>query len=152
MILPFFYLSVWGLLLILESFQCTDLSFVFFFFFNWECFSFLILGVFCILTFLFYNWLCWLGAVICVCVWYITDWFWFKRYTNTQRFDSLFVLSVVPDVRIPEREERRPPRQSNSQKGKFITDSSQGSCRIQRSGAGSESPEPKLLPKFIGWT
>ena len=36
-------------------------------------------------------------------------------------------------------------------KGKFITDSSQGSCRIQRSGAGSESPEPKLLPKFIGY-
>ena len=50
----------------------------------------------------------------------------------------------------PEREERRPPRQCNSQKGKFIADSSQGSCRIQHSGAGSESPEPKLLHKFIG--
>ena len=36
-------------------------------------------------------------------------------------------------------------------KGKFIADSSQGSCRIQRSGAGSESPEPRLLHKFIGW-
>ena len=36
-------------------------------------------------------------------------------------------------------------------KGKFIADSSQGSCRIQRSGGGSESPEPKLLHKFIGW-
>ena len=36
-------------------------------------------------------------------------------------------------------------------KGKFIADSSQGSCRIQRSGVGSESPEPKLLHKFIGW-
>ena len=36
-------------------------------------------------------------------------------------------------------------------KGKFIADSSQGSCRIQRSGAGSESPEPKLLPRFIGY-
>ena len=35
-------------------------------------------------------------------------------------------------------------------KGKFIADSSQGSCRIQRSGAGSESPKPKLLHKFIG--
>ena len=58
--------------------------------------------------------------------------------------------SVMPDVRIPEREERRPLRQCNSQKGKFIADSSQGSCRIQRSGAGSESPEPKLLHKFIG--
>ena len=39
-----------------------------------------------------------------------------------------------------------------AKKGKFITDSSQGSCRIQRSGAGSESPEPQLLHKFIGWT
>ena len=39
-----------------------------------------------------------------------------------------------------------------AKKGKFITDSSQGSCCIQHSGAGSESPEPKLLPKFIGWT
>ena len=58
--------------------------------------------------------------------------------------------SVMPDVRIPEREERRPPRQCNSKKGKFIADSSQGSCRIQRSGAGSETPEAKLLPKFIG--
>ena len=56
----------------------------------------------------------------------------------------------MPGVRIPEREERRPPRQYNSQKGKFIADSSQGSCRIQRSGVGSESPEPKLLHKFIG--
>ena len=34
-------------------------------------------------------------------------------------------------------------------KGEFIADSSQGSCRIQRSGAGSDSPKPKLLPKFI---
>ena len=56
---------------------------------------------------------------------------------------------VMPDVRIPEREERRPPRQCNLQKGKFITDSSQGLCRNQHSGAGSESPEPKLLHKFI---
>ena len=58
--------------------------------------------------------------------------------------------TVMRDVRIPEQEERRPPRQCNSPKGKFIADSSQGSCRIQRSGAGSESPEPKLLHKFIG--
>ena len=63
----------------------------------------------------------------------------------------LLKLCVVPNVRIPEREERRPPTQCNSQKGKFIADSSQGSCRIQCSGAGSESPEPKLLHKFIGW-
>ena len=36
-------------------------------------------------------------------------------------------------------------------KGKFITDLSQGSCRNQRSGAGPESPAPKLLTKFIGY-
>ena len=57
----------------------------------------------------------------------------------------------MPNVWIPEREERRPPRQSNLQKGKFIADSSQGSCRIQHSGVGSESPELKLLHKFIAW-
>ena len=66
-------------------------------------------------------------------------------------FGQWNVGNVTPDVRIPEREERKPPRQCNSQKGKFIADSSQGSCRIQCSGAGSESPEPKLLHKFIGW-
>ena len=37
-----------------------------------------------------------------------------------------------------------------AKKGKFITDSSQGSCCNQRSNAGPESPEPKLLHKFIG--
>ena len=58
---------------------------------------------------------------------------------------------VMPDVRNSEREETRPPRQCSSQKGKFIADSSQGSCRIQCSGAGSESPRPKLLHKFLGW-
>ena len=58
--------------------------------------------------------------------------------------------SVMPDVRIPEQEESRPPRQCNSQKGKFIADSGQGSCRIRRSGARSESPEPQPLYKFIG--
>ena len=57
----------------------------------------------------------------------------------------------MPDVRIPEPEERRLPRQCNSQKGKFIADSSRGSCRVPHSGAGSESPEPNLLHKFIGW-
>ena len=66
-------------------------------------------------------------------------------------FSTAYMAFVMPDVRIPEREERRPPRQYNSQNGKFIADSSQGSGRIQRSSAGSESPEPKLLHKFIGW-
>ena len=31
-----------------------------------------------------------------------------------------YINIVMPNVRIPEREERRPPRQCNSQKGKFI--------------------------------
>ena len=39
-----------------------------------------------------------------------------------------------------------------AKKGKFIADSSQGSCRVlpcvQRSGTGSESAEPKLLPNL----
>ena len=59
---------------------------------------------------------------------------------------------VLPDVWIPEREERRLPRQCNSQKGKFITDSSQGFlpqptqwCRVRK------SLEQRLLPKFIGY-
>ena len=42
-------------------------------------------------------------------------------------------------------------KKEKKKKGKFIADSSQGSCRDQRSGAGSESPEPKLLHKFIRW-
>ena len=44
----------------------------------------------------------------------------------------------MPDVWIPKQEERRPLRQCNSQKGKFIADSSQGSYRIQHIGAVSE--------------
>ena len=58
--------------------------------------------------------------------------------------------NVLPDVRIPEWEERRLPRQCNSQKGKFITDSSRGFlpqptqwCRVRK------SPEQRRLPKFI---
>ena len=61
------------------------------------------------------------------------------------------VFCPMSESQIPEQEERRLPRQCNSQKGKFITDSSQGSCHNQCSGAGSESPAPKLLPKFIGY-
>ena len=47
--------------------------------------------------------------------------------------------SVLPGVRIPEREERRLSRQCNSQNGKFITDLSQGFllqptqwCRVRK--------------------
>ena len=59
-------------------------------------------------------------------------------------------VRVLPDVRIPEREERRLPRQCNSQKGKFITASSQGFlpqptqwCRVRK------SLKQRLLAKFI---
>ena len=38
----------------------------------------------------------------------------------------------------------------HAKKGKFIADSSQGSCHNQRSGTRSESTEPTLLSKFIG--
>ena len=57
---------------------------------------------------------------------------------------------VLPDVRIPEQEERRLSRQCNSQKGKFITDSSQGFlpqptqwCMVRK------SLKQRLLAKFI---
>ena len=59
-------------------------------------------------------------------------------------------IIVLPDVQIPEREERMLPRQCNSQKGKFITDSSQGFlpqptqwCRVRK------SLKQRLLPEFI---
>ena len=58
--------------------------------------------------------------------------------------------SVLPDVWISEREERRLLRQCNSQKGKFITDSSQGFLlqptqwyRVRK------SLKQRLLPEFI---
>ena len=60
-------------------------------------------------------------------------------------------LSVVPDVQIPEWEERRGPRQCTGKKGKFITDWSQGPLPHPTQWCRSESPEPKLLHKFIGW-
>ena len=58
--------------------------------------------------------------------------------------------NVMPDVRIPEREERRLLRQCNLHKREvFIADSSQGSRRVSNaSGTGSESAEPKLLPNL----
>ena len=58
------------------------------------------------------------------------------------------LLLVLPDVRIPEREERRLSRQCNSQKGKFITDSSQGFL-LQPTVQGQKSLKQRLLAKFI---
>ena len=52
----------------------------------------------------------------------------------------------MPDVQIPEREERRLPRQCNSQKkGSLIADASQGSRRAPSAAYGSESAEPKFM-------
>ena len=57
---------------------------------------------------------------------------------------------LLPDVRILEREERRLPRQCNSQKkGSLLLTGARAFCRNHRSGAGSESPEQRRLPKFI---
>ena len=65
---------------------------------------------------------------------------------------SAITLIVLPDVRIPERDERRLSRQCSSQKGKFITDSSQGFlpqptqwCMV------SKSLKQRLLAKFISY-
>ena len=59
-------------------------------------------------------------------------------------------ICVLPEVRIPEREERRLPRQCNSQKGKFITDWSQGFLPQPKQWRRvRKSLEQRLLPKFI---
>ena len=60
-------------------------------------------------------------------------------------------LCVVPDVGIPEREERRPPRQCNWQKGEVYYWLEPGSSAAPMQWCRSESPKPKLLHKFIGW-
>ena len=105
-----------------------------------------IYSVFCLSIYFFI-------AIMFICYYVRKFNFYAKCYQKefSHKFTYFLYRCVMPYVRIPEQEERRLPRQCNSQKGKFIADSSQGSCHIQRSGAGSESPEPKLLHKFIGW-
>ena len=49
----------------------------------------------------------------------------------------------------PAGKEKTSMTMQHTKEGKFIADSSQGSCRNRHSGAGSESPEPMLLSKFI---
>ena len=50
---------------------------------------------------------------------------------------------VVPKVQIPEREERRPPRQCNWKKrGSSLLTRARALCCIQRSGAGQRAPSP----------
>ena len=58
--------------------------------------------------------------------------------------------NVMPDVRIPEREERRLPRQCNSQKkGSLIADSSQGSRRASNAVVGGQRAlSPSCYPSY----
>ena len=56
--------------------------------------------------------------------------------------------NVMPDVRIPEREERRLPRQCNLQKKGSLLLTRVRAPAAHPSGTGSESTEPKLLPSL----
>ena len=71
-------------------------------------------------------------------------------FTSSWLMEHIYIY-VLPDVRIPEREERRLPRQCNSQEGKFITNSSQGFLPqpTQWLVHGQKSPKQRLLAKFI---
>ena len=58
----------------------------------------------------------------------------------------------MPDVRIPEWEERRLPRGCNLQKkGSLLLTRARASAASNAVVQGQKSPEPKLLPKFIGY-
>ena len=62
-----------------------------------------------------------------------------------------FQVCVVPDVRIPEQEERRPPRQCNWQKrGSLLLTRARALCRNQRSGAGQRAPSPSCYTNLQG--
>ena len=63
-------------------------------------------------------------------------------------YPSSYCYARCPNPRAGR--EKASKTMQHAKKGKFIADSSQGSCRNQRSRAGSESPEPTLLSKFIG--
>ena len=77
-----------------------------------------------------------------------------EKRKGSARF-SIFLIKSSEKLFCPMSESpggKREGFQDNAihKKGKFITDSSQGFCHNQHSGAGSESPAPKLLTKFIG--
>ena len=60
----------------------------------------------------------------------------------------------MPDVRIPGWEERRLPRQCNLQKkkkGNLLLTRARAPAATNAVVQGQKSPEPKLLPKFIGY-
>ena len=73
------------------------------------------------------------------------------QHQETHPTTSPQVVFVVPNVQIPEREERRPPRQCNWQKGEVYYWLEPGLLPHPTQWCRSESPEPKLLHKFIGW-
>ena len=62
---------------------------------------------------------------------------------------SLLVLCLMSESLSGKREGLQD--NATGKKGKFITDSSQGPLPHPTQGCRSESPEPKLLHKFIGW-
>ena len=70
----------------------------------------------------------------------------FPRSRDPRQAPKCYAQCLCPQAGI----EKASKTMQLTKKGKFITDSSQGFCRNQRSGAGSESPEPTLLSKFIG--
>ena len=57
----------------------------------------------------------------------------------------------MPDVGVPKREERRLPRQCNSQKkGSLLLTRARAPAATNAVVQGQKSPEPQLLHKFIG--
>ena len=69
---------------------------------------------------------------------------------HMKRCSTSLIISVLPDVRMPEREERRLPKQCNLQKREVYYWLESGLLpRVQHSGTGSESPEQRGLSKFI---
>ena len=71
------------------------------------------------------------------------------RVRNTEENKSYFLLCPMSESPSGKREGLSKTMQLSKREVYCWLES--GSCRIQRSGAGSESPEPKLLHKFIGW-
>ena len=79
------------------------------------------------------------------------DWFWPLFLGGHCGLGSHLRLYCYAQCPNPQVGREKASKTMQLAKRKFIADSSQGSCHIQRSGAGSESPEPELLHKFIGW-
>ena len=80
-------------------------------------------------------------------IWHEECWhlYFFRIFSSINNLKNF-----VPDVWIPEQEERRPSRQCNWQKGKVYYWLSHGPLPHPTQWRRSASPEPKLLHKFIG--